>query len=99
MFIHSVYFWLQPDLTEKQRAKFHEGVRSLTSIESVRQGFVGAPASTDRPIIDRTYSCALIVVFDDDAGHEAYQVHPVHDKFREECSTFWSRVQIYDAVS
>jgi len=99
MFVHSVYFWLKPDLTEEQRAKFWEGVRSLTTIESARQGFAGSPASTDRPIIDRSYSCALIVIFDDGAGHEAYQVHPTHDKFREECATFWSKVLIYDAVN
>jgi len=99
MFVHSVYFWLKPDLTEEQRSKFWEGARSLTTIESVRQGFVGPPASTDRPIIDRSYSCALIVIFDDDAGHDAYQVHPVHDKFREECAPFWSKVLIYDAVN
>jgi len=99
MFVHSVYFWLKPGLNEEQRAKFWEGARSLTAIESVRQGFAGAPASTDRPVIDRSYSCALIVTFDDDAGHETYQAHPVHDRFREECSTFWSKVLIYDAVS
>ena len=99
MFVHSVYFWLKPDLTEEQRAKFWEGVRSLTTIESVRQGFVGSPASTDRPVIDRSYSCALVVMFDNDAGHEAYQVHPIHDKFREECAEFWSKVLIYDAVN
>jgi hypothetical protein len=99
MFVHSVYFWLKPDLTEEQRAKFWEGVRSLTTIESVRQGFAGLPASTDRPVIDRSYSCALIVIFDGAAGHDAYQVDPVHDKFREECAPFWSKVLIYDAVN
>ena len=99
MFVHSVYFWLKPELTEEQRAKFWEGVRSLTTIESVRQGAVGTPAATDRPVIDSSYSCALIVSFDDDAGHDAYQDHPVHDKFREECATFWSKVLIYDAIT
>jgi hypothetical protein len=98
MFVHSVYFWLWPELSEAETAKFWAGVRSLTSIESVRKGFVGTPAGTDRPIIDRSYTCALIVFFDDEAGHEAYQVHPVHDKFREECGALWSKVLIYDAV-
>lgn len=99
MFVHSVYFWLKPDLTEEQRAKFWESVRSLTAIESVRHGFAGSPASTDRPIVDRSYSCALILIFDAAAGHDAYQVHPVHDQFRKECEPFWSRVLIYDAVN
>lgn len=99
MFVHSVYFWLKPDLSEEDRAKFWAGVRSLTTIESVRQGYVGTPAATDRPIIDRSYSCALVVAFDDDAGHEAYQVHPVHDRFREECASCWDKVLIYDAIT
>ncbi len=99
MFIHSVYFWLKPELTDTEKEQFWAGVRSLTTIESVRHGYVGTPAATDRPIIDRSYSCALIVIFDDDAGHEAYQVHPVHDKFRDECAPFWTKVLIYDAVS
>src|SRR5262245_6274776 len=99
MFVHSVYFWLKPDLIEEERAKFWDGVRSLTTIESVRHGWVGTPAETDRPVIDRSYSCALLVICDDEAGHDLYQVHPLHDKFREECSPFWSKVLIYDAIT
>jgi hypothetical protein len=98
MFVHSVYFWLKPDLTEEQRALFWESVHSLKTIESLRQCYIGAPASTDRPVIDRSYSCALVVVFDDDEGHDIYQKHPVHDKFRE-CSNLWSKILIYDAVT
>jgi hypothetical protein len=99
MFVHSVYFWLKPDLTQEQVDTFWRGVRSLTTIESVRQGHVGTPAATDRPIIDRSYSCALVVVFDDESGHDLYQAHPIHDRFREECSPCWSKVLIYDAVT
>lgn len=99
MFVHSVYFWLKPDLTDAQRAQFWAGVRSLTTIGSVRQGIVGTPAPTDRPIIDRSYSCSLLIICDDDAGHEAYQVDPIHDKFRNECAEFWSKVLIYDAIA
>ena len=60
---------------------------------------VGTPAPTDRPIIDRSYSYALTAVFDDEAAHDRYQVHPVHDRFRDTCGTFWSRVLIYDSVT
>ncbi len=98
MFAHCVYFWLKDDLNERDTAAFEQGVRSLTTIESVEHGFVGVPADTDRPIIDRSYSYALVVMFRDAAGHDAYQVHPVHDRFREECAGFWRKVQIYDSV-
>jgi Stress responsive A/B Barrel Domain len=36
--------------------------------------------------------------FDDEAGHDAYQLHPIHDRFRQECAPFWSKVLIYDAI-
>lgn len=96
MFVHCVYFWLRDTLSDEESALFDEGVNSLTTIETVRHGYVGTPADTDRPIIDRTYTYGLVCVFDDEEGHDAYQDHPVHDAFRESCSTFWTDVKIYD---
>ena len=98
MFIHSVYFWLRDDLPEEQRATFVEQARALTTIETVRHGWLGVPAPTDRPVIDRSYSYALTVVFDDEAAQDVYQDHPVHDRFRDECGSFWTRVLIYDSI-
>jgi hypothetical protein len=69
------------------------------SIEGVRHGYIGKPASTDRPVIDRTYSASLVLIFDDEAAQEAYQVHPVHDRFRKECGGFWTTVRIYDSIT
>ncbi len=97
MFVHTVYFWLKKDLSQEQIKVFEKGVKSLTAIESVKQGFVGKPASTDRPVIDRSYSYALTIIVDDLAGHDAYQEDAIHKKFIADCGTFWSKVQIYDA--
>lgn len=97
MFVHSVYFWLKPDLTDAQRTQFFDGVKALREIPSVKFFFVGSPADTDRPVIDRSYSCALVTGFDDAAGHDIYQYHPIHDRFRE-LAPLWERVLIYDAV-
>lgn len=99
MFIHNVYFWLKPELSDEDKAKFRDGARSLMTIESVRHGFLGTPASTDRPVIDRSYSASLTVIFDDLAGHDFYQDHPVHDKFRIECADCWTKVLIYDSIT
>ena len=96
MFVHCVYFWLREDLTEAEHLRFVEGVRSLTTIETVRNGFVGRPADTDRPIIDRSYSYGLVVAFENRKGHDAYQEHPAHDEFRDNCAGFWTQVKIYD---
>lgn len=96
MFIHSVYFWLKEGLSETQVDEFRKGLNSLTTISSVRQSFVGIAAETAREVIDNTYSYALIAIFDDLEGHDQYQVDPVHDRFRQECSIYWTKVLIYD---
>ena len=98
MFVHAVYFWLRDDLTSEERQRFETGLQSLCAIDSVRHGYIGSPAATDRPVIERSYSRALVLLFDDEGAHDAYQVHPVHDRFRDECHTLWRAVRIYDSV-
>lgn len=99
MFVHAVYFWLRKDLTPTQEKQFDAGLRSLRAIQHVVHGYIGVPAPTDRPVIERGYSRALVLVFPDAAAHEAYQVHPVHDQFRKDCGEFYSSIRIYDSVS
>jgi hypothetical protein len=96
MFVHSVYFWLKPDVTETERQQFIRGVHSLATVGTVRHGWTGKPADTDRPIIDRTYSYAMVLVFDNKVGHDAYQVDPIHTVFLDELKHLWVQVKIYD---
>ncbi len=98
MLVHTVYFWLKPELSAAQRADFRRGVESLGGIKAVEKLYVGTPARTEkRPIIEDTYSVALTVVCRDVAAHDAYQVDPIHLAFVKAFKTFWNRVQIYDA--
>jgi hypothetical protein len=97
MFVHSVYFWLKSDLPSAEVQHFEKSVRALLEIKSIRHGWVGTPASTRRPIIDHTYSFSLTTVFDDLAGHDAYQIDPLHLKFVEENKSRWTKVLIYDS--
>jgi hypothetical protein len=99
MFVHAVYFWLREDLTLAEQSSFAAGLRSLRWIEGVEHGYIGVPAQTDRSVIERGYSRSLVLIFADQAAHDAYQVHPVHDRFREECGGFWAAVRIYDSVT
>lgn len=97
MLLHTVLFWLKPGLSTVEIDEFEAGLRSLIAIPSVRQGFVGRPAATRRPVIDHSYSYKLVVGFDDLAGHDLYQEIDVHKAFIARCSRYWTRVLIYDA--
>ncbi|WP_414659986.1 Dabb family protein [Horticoccus sp. 23ND18S-11] len=98
MLVHTVYFWLKPELTAAQLADFRRGVESLGTIKAVDKIYVGTPAKTERrPIIDSSYSFALTVLCKDVAAHDAYQVDPIHLAFIAKFKTFWTKVQIYDA--
>ena len=99
MFVHAVYFTLRPDLPPADCNTFTAWLPLLRAIPSVRDGFIGVPAATERPVIDRAYTHALVLIFDDAAGEQAYQVHPVHDQFRAECGSFWTQVRIFDSVT
>jgi len=96
MFVHSVYFWLRDGLKDSELRQFTSQLHALTTIPTVKHSYVGVPAATDRPVIDSTYSYGMILVFDDRPDHDVYQDHEIHDRFRNECSTYWSKVLIYD---
>ena len=98
MFVHAVYFWLREGLTPAERERFEAGLQALCAIDAVRHGYVGSPAATERPVIERGYSRALVLVFADEGAHDRYQTHPVHDRFRAECGGLWTAVRIYDSV-
>ena len=97
MLVHTVYFWLKPELTAQQRADFRKGVESLGGIKAVEKLYVGTPAKTEkRPIIDSSYSVGLTVICKDVAAHDAYQVDPIHQAFIADCKAYWDSVKIYD---
>jgi hypothetical protein len=96
MFVHTVFFWLKPGLSPEAKDRFVKGVNSLLAIKNLVHGSVGTPAETDRPVIDRSYSYGLLTVFENKAGHDAYQVDPIHLAFVESCKDCWESVKIYD---
>ncbi len=98
MFTHCVFFWLKPETTREDCVEFEQGLRSLTTIPGAIDATFGVPATTDRPVVERSYSYGLMVKLNDLAAHDAYQVHPVHKEFLKNCAALWSRVQVYDFV-
>lgn len=98
-FLHIVYFYPRDPAGPDDAARLARGCREfLTNIPGVRRLEVGTPAGTPRAVVDNAYSVALLVEFDDAAGHDLYQDHPDHQRFIEVCGSLWSRVQVYDSL-
>lgn len=99
MLVHQVRFYLRPDLPAERRAALRAGLETLRGIPTVRQLFIGSPAPVPaRPVIDTEYAFALTVLFDDLAGHDAYQTHPLHLQFLADHKASWTRVAVVDAL-
>jgi hypothetical protein len=99
MFIHVVYFWMNPGTSEAARQQTIDDCKAyLGKIPTVRHLWTGRPAMTPREVVDNSYDVGLCVVLDDVAGHDVYQVHELHKEFIARNKQNWKRVQIYDTI-
>ena len=95
--VHHVFFWLKNPKSKPDLEKLLAGLRTLAGIETVKAIHIGVPAETEqRGVVDASYSASEILFFDDVAGQNAYQIHPIHKKFVADCEHLWERVVVYD---
>ena len=99
MFLHHVLFWLHENLAEDDVFKFEAAMHTLLQIEHVHTGYISKPTGTNKEEIERSYTYAVLLLFNSKAEHALYQPHPVHRKFIDECAHLWSKVLIFDSVS
>jgi hypothetical protein len=98
IFIHHVFFWLNNPGSKEDLHALIEGLRKLSHAKTIRQFHVGIPASTNRAVIETTYSVSWFLLFGNKEDQDDYQVDPIHLNFVKECSHLWSKVIVYDAV-
>lgn len=99
MFVHTVLFYLNPDLPPSAPGKLISDIREcLAPIPAVRTLHVGLPANTPRKVVDNTYAVGLTVILDDPAAHDAYQAHPLHTEFKQRIENVVESVKIYDCI-
>lgn len=97
--IHHVIFWLKNRDSKEDLVKLLNGLRTLGKIETVRRLHIGVPADTEgRDVVDSSYSASELMFFDDVAGHQNYQNHPLHKEFIETCAHLWEKVIVYDSM-
>ena len=90
-FLHHVFFWLKaPDNAEARQ-------EILTAIPTIKYAYIGTPAGTPRDVVDNSWTFYWLVTFDDKAGWQVYNDHPLHDDFRKKAS-LWKKVLVYDTT-
>lgn len=98
--VHHVFFWLKNPGSKEDQQKLVEGVKSLAKIETIRSLHVGVPAPTEkRDVVDNSYAVSELIFFDDVAGQNTYQDHPIHKKFVADYSHLWEKVIVYDSMT
>lgn len=96
--VHTVYFWLKRPTSGEDKAELIAGLKALEAIPSIRSLYIGVPASTEqRDVVDSSFHVSEMMMFDDVAGQNAYQEHPLHQQFVENCGHLWQRVVVYDS--
>ncbi len=98
IFIHHVYFWLTEPGNAHHKKLLIEGLKNLSSVQTIRRFHIGEPANTSREVIDSSYSISWILIFNNSKDQDSYQVDPIHLRFVDECKHLWKRVQVYDSV-
>ena len=94
--VHTAYFWFKATATPEQVKAFKEDTERLRDIEQVKALYYGAPAATDRPVVEKSYDFAVVVHFENLAAHDIYQAHDIHQNLLKNHSALWERVMVTD---
>ncbi|MDE3235259.1 MAG: Dabb family protein [Bacteroidota bacterium] len=97
-FVHHVYFWLKNIGSKEDQKALLQGLEALSKVPTIQLFHIGVPADTNREVIDTTYACSWLAIFNSKEEEEIYQHHPIHLEFIKNCSHLWSKVIVYDSV-
>ncbi len=97
--MHIVFFTLA-ESNDVNRAKLVAACKKyLSNHEGVVYFGVGVrEPQNDRPVNDRDYDAVLHLVFETAKDQDAYQTHPQHLKFVDECKGLWKQVRVFDST-
>lgn len=98
MLQHTVYFYLNDEVTDQQRGEFEEGLIELLEIESIYKSELGVPGDTEsRDVTDHSFGYSIFTWFETKEDYKLYAEHPDHLQFIDTYETLWSDVKVYDS--
>lgn len=97
MFIHVVLFWCKegtPEATKQEMMRYCNEV--MPTVPLVKHAWAGKVVPSTREVVDSSYDFGLCVVFENKAGHDAYQPHELHQEYVKRFKPHWARIRVYD---
>lgn len=98
MLQHTVYFYINEDVTPEQKSEFEDGLRELLSISSIYKAELGVPGETEeRDVTDHSFAYSIFTWFETLEDYRIYDEHPDHLEFIDTYNALWSDVKVYDS--
>ena len=95
---HVVLVWLKRPGNAQDKQALTDLGRQLRAIPGIRLLDSGTALPSDRPIVDDSFDIGYVMRFDSPAALNAYAVHPVHVKAKEELLQLSRRILVYDVA-
>ncbi len=96
--VHNVFFTLTDNSAQACQKLVDSCKKHLTGHAGEVYFSAGIRSgSLTRPVNDQEFDVGLHVVFRSMADHDAYQQHPRHHQFIEECKPNWKKVRVFDS--
>lgn len=98
MLQHTVFFYLNDEVTDSDRQEFEAALHQLVEIDAVYKSEVGVPGSTEsRDVTDHDFAYSMYTWFETLDDYDIYAEHPDHLEFIDNYSDLWSDVKVYDS--
>lgn len=97
--IHSVYFWLEENISQNEEMDFLNFFEALKKIPGIQTFQFGKPANTTpRAVVDNSFSYNLIITFKNIEDINVYADHPDHLAAVNKYDKYWTKVQVMDTI-
>jgi hypothetical protein len=95
---HVVLVWLKRPGNEQDKQTLVGLGRELRAIPGIRFLDSGTALPSERPTVDDSFDIGYVMRFDSPAALEAYAVHPLHVKAKDELVRLGKRILVYDVT-
>ncbi len=95
---HVVIVWLKRPGNQQDKQALVEIGRELRVIPGIQFLDTGTALPSERPTVDDSFDIGYVMRFDSPAALEAYAIHPVHMKAKNELVRLSGKILVYDVT-